>query len=318
MEATEDGRPVVLIVDDDLDLLERLESRLSNEGFEVQTTTQGQSVLELAKEIHANLILLDVMLRDISGFSVCRQIRHDPILFLTPIIVVSAMADPREIDHGRRQGCDRYLTKPVEVPLLISEIKEALESSKRLLENVHDTGPKCRWALLREINYRLIRNEGFALVDLDILNFKKRFSCESEQGRFARRVFDAARQCKTYMDLHETSFFSPRPGTLTTVMPPYHHRRYAQSLIERVEDLVDGISAEEEEEERLRPVISLIDTEKGGFEDHYDMYIGMLQMREKARTSRESIVSDERNQKKRRHQVIKSGNKPPNAPPNLL
>lgn len=99
----------VLIIEDDQDTLELLETALRNEGFECVTTTHGQEGLALVRTQAPHLVVLDLMLPDMDGFDVCRQIRQHSIV---PIIMVTGRDDLIDRVVGFEVGADEYLVKP--------------------------------------------------------------------------------------------------------------------------------------------------------------------------------------------------------------
>jgi DNA-binding response OmpR family regulator len=127
-DAWEDSsvRPKVLCIDDDQLLLSLVHDLLKDNNFEPLTATDGVSGIEIAKREQPALILLDVMLPGMDGFQVCRQMRADPTLKDTPIIIVTAMTDPKLSAKGFQAGATLATTKPYETSKLINTIKTAL------------------------------------------------------------------------------------------------------------------------------------------------------------------------------------------------
>ena len=110
-------RPRVLIVDDEPMNLRVISLSLSEE-YDVLTALNGHEAISMLKQQEIDLILLDVMMPDISGFDVCRIIKADPRYAEIPVVFLTAMDTPQ----GERQGLDLgamdYLSKPVELELL--------------------------------------------------------------------------------------------------------------------------------------------------------------------------------------------------------
>src|SRR5690242_9349839 len=109
--AGNDG-PLVLVVDDDVDILNLLELYLSSEGFRVTTAMDARSALLAVAEVEPDAILLDVMMPDTNGIDVVRRIRSDATRPDTPIILLSANADSEAVGQGLLAGANAYLTKP--------------------------------------------------------------------------------------------------------------------------------------------------------------------------------------------------------------
>lgn len=113
-------KPTILIVDDDPILVESLQYSLSEAGFYVLTTHSGQQALYLARERQPDLIMLDIMLPDLSGWEVCQQLRQESAV---PIIILSGCNTPHQRVMGLDLGADDYLTKPFDLPELLARIR---------------------------------------------------------------------------------------------------------------------------------------------------------------------------------------------------
>jgi two-component system, OmpR family, phosphate regulon response regulator PhoB len=118
--------PRLLIVEDEPDLIRSLEFAFRGAGFEVQSTTRGRDALALIEARAPDLVLLDIMLPDIEGTEVCRQLKGDAKTSAIPVIMVTARAD--EIDRvvGFELGADDYVVKPFSVRELILRAKAVL------------------------------------------------------------------------------------------------------------------------------------------------------------------------------------------------
>ncbi len=102
--------PKILIVEDDQDIALGLEEDLSHHGHEVETAADGETAIELGKQSHWDLIILDLMLPKKDGFEVCRELRRSGIK--TPIIMLTAKTHEAEKILGLELGADDYITKP--------------------------------------------------------------------------------------------------------------------------------------------------------------------------------------------------------------
>lgn len=105
-------QPLVLAVDDDEDNLLLLTEVLTPLSCSVITATYGQQALNLAHEQQPALILLDVMLPDISGIEVVRQLKQNPQTMTIPVIAVTALARPEDRESLFLAGCNDYVSKP--------------------------------------------------------------------------------------------------------------------------------------------------------------------------------------------------------------
>src|SRR5207253_10425858 len=93
----------------------------------------GEEALIAAREQLPDLILLDVMMPKLDGFEVCRRLKADASLPFTPIILVTAKADSKDIVMGLEAGADEYLTKPIDQLALVARVKSVLR-----LKQLHD------------------------------------------------------------------------------------------------------------------------------------------------------------------------------------
>jgi CheY-like chemotaxis protein len=120
-------RAKVLCIDDDRLLLGLVKDAIETHGFEALTATDGPSGLALAKAQRPDIILVDVMMPKMSGFEVCQHLRADPKLKGTPIIIITAMADPDLKTKGLEAGANLAIPKPFNPTQIILLIKKALE-----------------------------------------------------------------------------------------------------------------------------------------------------------------------------------------------
>ena len=110
----------ILIVEDEPDIARGLSDALEFEQFEVMTSGRGREGIKMLQERGADLIILDLMLPDINGFSVCEQIRQShPVV---PIIMLTARSQETDKIRGLEAGADDYVTKPFSVGELIARI----------------------------------------------------------------------------------------------------------------------------------------------------------------------------------------------------
>lgn len=124
----------ILVVEDELTLQETLAYNLKRQGYEVETTGDGDSALEIARRTHPDLIILDVMLPGIDGFEVCRVLRQQMTM---PVLMLTARDD--EIDRvvGLEVGADDYMTKPFSMRELMARVKAMLRRVRLVREEVN-------------------------------------------------------------------------------------------------------------------------------------------------------------------------------------
>jgi DNA-binding response OmpR family regulator len=127
----------ILIIDDNPDNVFLLQSRLEKEGFEVITAYDGEMGIQKAVQEKPDLILLDVLMPDISGYDVCKTLTIKEETKLIPIILLTALIDADNIREGLQAGAFDYIKKPFNRIELIARINSALrfsETNKFLLE----------------------------------------------------------------------------------------------------------------------------------------------------------------------------------------
>jgi len=121
----------ILIVEDELDLASTLEYRLQKDGYETVTAATGEEALAaLGADPRPDLVLLDLMLPDMSGMDICRQIRREESTADLPVIIITARAE--EIDRvvGFEVGADDYVCKPFSVRELVLRVKAQLRRAR--------------------------------------------------------------------------------------------------------------------------------------------------------------------------------------------
>jgi len=117
----------ILIVEDELNMIKGLKDNLEFEGYEVDTAMEGRSGLQKILQSGYDLILLDIMLPEVSGFDICRTVRREGVN--TPIILLTAKGEEIDKVLGLELGADDYITKPFSLRELLARIKAILRRS---------------------------------------------------------------------------------------------------------------------------------------------------------------------------------------------
>jgi DNA-binding response OmpR family regulator len=120
----------ILIVDDEPPILDLVRFTLEDAEVRVVEASDGVEALALARRLRPDLILLDVHMPRLDGLEACRQIRRDPALAQTPIVMLTAAGQEADRVRGREAGADEYLTKPFS-PLALLALVEALVPETR-------------------------------------------------------------------------------------------------------------------------------------------------------------------------------------------
>ena len=126
----------ILIVDDVVSNVLLLKILLSNEKFQVCTANNGTTCIEIAKKEHPDLMLLDVMMPDISGFDTAVILKKDEETKEIPIIFLTALNTPADLVHGFKVGASDFLTKPFNKEELVMRVMQqiSLVAAKRIIE----------------------------------------------------------------------------------------------------------------------------------------------------------------------------------------
>jgi CheY-like chemotaxis protein/phosphoribosyl 1,2-cyclic phosphodiesterase len=125
--------PRVVLVEDDEDIRVVAEKALRGSGYEVFSACDGESGLQLVKEKRPQVVILDLMMPRMHGFTVCQAMRSDPSLRHIAILVTSAKSYAVDVARAHELGADYYLTKPYDVQVLLQTVKTLAGDRSQLL-----------------------------------------------------------------------------------------------------------------------------------------------------------------------------------------
>ena len=120
-------KPRVLVVDDESDFIQLLKYNLEHQGFDISTATNGVEALNMARRELPDVVLLDLMLPDLDGFSICEILRSQPSTSKIPIIVVSALDGEYVRGRSLQAGVAGCFKKPVDMKMLGESIRSTYE-----------------------------------------------------------------------------------------------------------------------------------------------------------------------------------------------
>ncbi|QUW01644.1 response regulator [Chloracidobacterium sp. MS 40/45] len=124
----------VLIAEDDPASRKLLQVWLSHDGYEITSVDNGKAALEAARRVLPDLVLSDVMMPEMDGFALCRELRADPYLGEVPIVLVTTLSDKASRLHGIEVGADDFLTKPYDQAELRARVRSIVRLNRyRLL-----------------------------------------------------------------------------------------------------------------------------------------------------------------------------------------
>ena len=161
----------VLIVDDDPDILDLLESILKDEFILIKAST-GEEALTKIKENNPNLLVLDYVLPDLEGPQICKEIRKDPLLLNTPVLMLTGKGELENKVEGLEAGADDYMIKPFVPQELIARIRMLIRRSSTNLDANPLTRLPGNVSINKELLEKINSKEKFAILYADIDNFK--------------------------------------------------------------------------------------------------------------------------------------------------
>lgn len=112
MQSSEIVAQTVLVADDEDDVIELVRYRLENDGYRVLTASDGEAALQLVRDEHPDVCVLDVMMPKLGGLEVLAQLRADPATAETRVIMLTARGQDADVDRGFELGAHDYVTKP--------------------------------------------------------------------------------------------------------------------------------------------------------------------------------------------------------------
>lgn len=121
----------ILIVDDDELVLLSLRELLKSERYEVQTFSRGSEVLGKLDQEDFDLLILDIVMPEMDGFELCRQIRKNDRYKKKPILFLTAKNQEEDRKRGQEVGADLFLSKPISPPELLTLINDTLSRAMR-------------------------------------------------------------------------------------------------------------------------------------------------------------------------------------------
>ncbi len=165
------GKARILVVEDDFDISNMLKIYFSGQGYEVDVAGRGNTALEMTRQNLPHLIVLDIMLPDIDGYEVCRQLRMSTRTSHIPVIFLTQKDERSDKLQGLELGADDYITKPFDVEELRLRVQNAIARAER--ESLTDPRSGLPSGRLIEDQLRqIIRRDGWAYLDVRINHFE--------------------------------------------------------------------------------------------------------------------------------------------------
>lgn len=171
----------ILVVDDEKKIVDIVKAYLEREGYQVMVAYEGKSALELARGRLPDLIILDLMLPEISGWDICRILRKESDV---PIIMLTARDETTDKIVGLELGADDYVTKPFDPKELVSRVKAVLRRAENKMT------PKSRLSvadLSIDVEKRLVWR-GDEAISLTPIEFELLWVLAANPGRVYNRM----------------------------------------------------------------------------------------------------------------------------------
>jgi DNA-binding response OmpR family regulator len=159
----------ILVVDDTPKNVKLLADLLGVRGYAVVTAGSGPEAIELIEQEAPDLVLLDVVMPEMSGYEVCRKIRENPATAILPVVMVTALDPTQERVKGLEAGADDFLPKPINQPELLARVRSLLR-----IKELYDT-VQAQAAQLASWNRTLEQRVEEQVAQLDRLSRLKRF-----------------------------------------------------------------------------------------------------------------------------------------------
>lgn len=246
----------ILVVEDDFDISNMLRIYFTGQGYQVEVAARGGDALAMCRRKLPDLIVLDIMLPDMDGYAVCRELRTTTRTSHIPVIFLTQKDERSDKIAGLELGADDYITKPFDIEELKLRVRSAIRAHQRLNMTDPRTGlPSGR--LIEEQLRRLMRRDdwSFLLVGIehmDVFNEAYGFVAGDEVLRFAALLFsDVVDSLGTDNDF--MGHASNETFTIITFSPD-------------VDEIVTKLR--ERFEAEVRPHYNFMDSERGGVALH--------------------------------------------------
>lgn len=117
-------KKTVVLIEDERNIIEAISFILTRDGWEVKTHSNGRDALEAVRARRPDLVILDVMLPDRSGFDILQDIRGDAELGATPVLMLTARGQEKDREMAARAGASRFMTKPFSNAEVLAAVRE--------------------------------------------------------------------------------------------------------------------------------------------------------------------------------------------------
>jgi diguanylate cyclase (GGDEF)-like protein len=162
----------ILVADDEPQVLSMIKDVLEASGFAVRTAGDGSQALTEIRRLPPDIVILDLDMPQMDGFSVSRQLRADPLFEHLPLIILSARGTRENKIEGLNLGADDFISKPVDLPELLARIRMIIKRSRQGLDANPLTHLPGNVSIQNRIVAAMNEKKRFAVLYLDLNHFK--------------------------------------------------------------------------------------------------------------------------------------------------
>lgn len=244
----------ILVVDNDPNLTQFIQVKLRQEGAEVTALNSGIGAYDLAKAFKPDILLCDVKLPGVCGYSICRQVRRDPELYKMGILMMTMFAEEPEQRHGLNQGADILLGKPIRVDHLHSRIVALQEHQQRVFRKEPHTGLLSMEALKREANHRLAREEALGMAYVDVVGLMAHAQLRGKdlRGNVLRMTAECIRGVQTTHNITACEAAYLGGSYFAVIVKGVDLARFCQGLAETFDAQAIGLQSAREAQKEAR------------------------------------------------------------------
>lgn len=149
----ENTAPTILVVEDEQIYRSLLEQTLQENGYQTVGASNGEEALQLLERIRADLILSDVRMPKMDGYTFYQRVRESPLLQTIPFLFLTALADKHHMVKGLELGVDDYITKPIDVDSLLAVIRGKLKQSSLVRQRLNEEVTQLKAEILRTLSH---------------------------------------------------------------------------------------------------------------------------------------------------------------------
>ena len=201
-----ENSPELLIVDDDQVSSMALKKKLEKRGFRIKTLQDGRRCLDLIAENKFDLILLDILMPNVSGFDLLKEIRTKYTTAELPIVMVTAKDEPEDIVEALNYGANDYLTKPVNIDIAVARVKTRLEVVKLTKDSIRKKELEAVNAMIATYNHELNNSLAIAMTAANRIKAKVDLSLSEKLDRSLWRIRDIVEKIGGVAETKEVAF----------------------------------------------------------------------------------------------------------------